>query len=73
MQDSYLVPRTGSPGGHIWGVSDPMTTCRVLIAAPNGSSVEVRALLDSASSASFVSEHLTQSLGLPLCIRMFVC
>ena len=41
------------------GTSDPMTTCRVLIAAPNGYSVEVRALLDSASSASFVSEHLT--------------
>ena len=36
---------------------------RVLVATPNGSSVEVRALLDSASSASFVSEHLSQCLG----------
>ena len=42
-----------------------LMTCRVLVAAPNGSLVEVRALLDSASSASFVSERLTQSLGLP--------
>jgi hypothetical protein len=42
-----------------------LMTCRVLVAAPNGSSVEVRALLDNASSASFVSERLAQSLSLP--------
>ena len=42
-----------------------LTTCRVLVTAPNGSSVEARALLDNASSASFVSEHLAQGLGLP--------
>ena len=33
--------------------------------APDGSSVEVRALLDNASTASFVSERLVQSLSLP--------
>ena len=42
-----------------------LMTCRVLVTAPNGSRVEARALLDNASSASFVSERLTQSLGLP--------
>ena len=41
-----------------------LITC-VLVTAPNGSRVEARALLDNASSASFVSESLTQSLGLP--------
>ena len=40
-------------------------TSRVLVSSPNGSAVEVRALLDNASSTSFVSERLTQSLGLP--------
>ena len=41
-------------------------TCRVLVSFPNGSAVELRALLDNASSTSFVSEeHLAQSLGLP--------
>ena len=33
--------------------------------APDGSAVEARALLDCASSASFVSERLTESLNLP--------
>ena len=40
-------------------------TCRVLVHAPDGSSVASRALLDPGSSASFVSERLTQSLRLP--------
>ena len=40
-------------------------TCRVLVDAPDGSSVEARTILDSASSASFVSERLSQSLRLP--------
>ena len=39
-------------------------TCRVSVIAPDGSSVEARALLDSASSASFVSERLVQALSL---------
>jgi hypothetical protein len=40
-------------------------TCRVLVRGSDGSKVEARALLDSASSASFMSERLTQSLRLP--------
>ena len=39
--------------------------CRIAIEAPDGSSIEARALLDSASSASFISERLAQSLRLP--------
>ena len=40
-------------------------TCRVSVLAQDGSFVEARALLDNASSASFVSERLVQSLSLP--------
>ena len=42
-----------------------LMTCRVLVDAPDGSTVEAGALLDSASSASFVSERLAQTLCLP--------
>ena len=42
-----------------------LMTCRVSVITPDGSSVEARALLDNASSASFVSERLVQSLSLP--------
>ena len=42
-----------------------LMTCRVSVLAPDGSFVEARALLDNASSASFVSERLVQSLSLP--------
>ena len=42
-----------------------LMTCHVLVTVPNGSRVEARGLLDNASSTSFVSECLTQSLGLP--------
>ena len=42
-----------------------MMTCRVLVSTPDGVSVEARALLDNASSASFVSERLAQTLRLP--------
>ena len=42
-----------------------LMTCRIAIEAPDGSSIEARALLDSASSVSFVSECLAQSLRLP--------
>ena len=45
--------------------SSLLMTCRVMVSAPDGSSVEARAILDSASSASFVSERLAQSLCLP--------
>ena len=42
-----------------------LMTCHVLVSAPDGSSIEARAILDSASSASFISERLAQSLCLP--------
>ena len=45
--------------------SSLLMTCRVLIKARDGSSMEARALLDNASSASFVSERLAQILQLP--------
>ena len=41
-----------------------MMTCRLLVCAPDGTCVEARALLDNASSASFVSERLAQNLRL---------
>ena len=40
-------------------------TCRILIDAPDGHPIEVRALLDSASSTSFITERLAQCLRLP--------
>ena len=40
-------------------------TCQVFIRAPDGSKVKARALLDSASSSSFISERLVQSLDIP--------
>ena len=42
-----------------------LMTCRMSVIAPDGSSVEARALVDNASSASFVSERLVQILSLP--------
>ena len=42
-----------------------LMTCHVLVDAPDGSAVEARAILDSASSASFISECLAQTLCLP--------
>ncbi len=41
-----------------------LMTCRVLVLAPNGVTMQCRALLDSASSASFVSERVAQRLRL---------
>ena len=40
-------------------------TFQAFIKAPNGTMVKVRGLLDSASSASFISERLAHSLKLP--------
>lgn len=45
--------------------SSLLMTCRVLVFAGDGSSVEARALLDNGSTSSFVSERLVQILGLP--------
>ena len=42
-----------------------LMTCRVLVIAPDGSSVNARALLDSGSTVSFISERLAQALRLP--------
>ena len=42
-----------------------LMTCLVFVDAPDGSSVVAKAILDSASSAFIVSEHLSQSLRLP--------
>ena len=42
-----------------------LMTCQVLVCAPDGTRVEARTLLDNGSSASFVSEHLAQTLQLP--------
>ena len=42
-----------------------LMTCQVLVQGPDGSKVKARALLDSASSSSFISERLVQSLGIP--------
>ena len=42
-----------------------LMTCQVFVRAPDGSKVKVRALLDSASSSSFISERLVQNLCIP--------
>jgi hypothetical protein len=42
-----------------------LMSCRVLVIAPDGSTVNARALLDSGSTVSFVSERLAQTLRLP--------
>ena len=41
-----------------------MMTCRVRVTGPHGITMDARALLDSASSASFISERLAQALRL---------
>ena len=43
----------------------PLMTCRVLVIAPDGSTVNARVLLDSGSTVSFISERLAQVLRLP--------
>ena len=42
-----------------------LMTCRIMVEAQDGSTVNVRVLPDSASSASFVSERLVKSLCFP--------
>ena len=41
-----------------------LMTCQIQINAPGGTPIKVRALLDSGSTMSFVSERVVQSLGL---------
>ena len=59
------VPRVSSNTAAGLTSHSLLMTCRVFIQTPDGSTVSVRALLDSASSASFVSERLVKSLCLP--------
>ena len=42
-----------------------LMTCQVLVHSPDGATLTARALLDSASSTSFICERLTQALRLP--------
>ncbi len=42
-----------------------LMTCRILVSSPDGFTTQARAMLDSASSSSFVSERLAQHLRLP--------
>ena len=42
-----------------------LMTCQILVHSPDGTSLNARALLDSASSTSFISDGLTQALQLP--------
>lgn len=42
-----------------------MTTCQVQVTGPDGSTAQVRALLDTGSSTSYASERLAQRLCLP--------
>ena len=41
-----------------------LMTCQVIIRGPDGSTVQVRALLDSGSEASFITERMAQQLRL---------
>ena len=52
--------------------SSLLMTCRVLVFAADGSSVEARALLDNGSTSSFVSQRLVQILRLT-CSHQDVC
>ncbi len=42
-----------------------LMTCRVMVESPDGPMMEARAILDSGSSASFISERSAQCLHLP--------
>ncbi len=46
-----------------------LMTCQMFVHAPDGTHVKARGLLDSGSSASFISERLAQTLRLPLSAR----
>ena len=61
----YVVPGILSASSIGIRYDSLLKTCSISVKSSNGSVVVARALLDSASSASFVSEHLTQTLSLP--------
>ncbi len=57
------VITTNAQASPNWGTL--LMTCQVVVSSPDGSRMKARALLDSASSTSFVSEGLGQALRLP--------
>ena len=61
VADTNMYANASTTGGSQGSI---LMTCRVLATGPDGSSIECRALLDSASSASFVSERLARGLRL---------
>ena len=69
VDQSNDTPLSPTPSVSLTSNTSPETTpgsllmtCRVLLRGPDGSSIESRALLDSAFSISFVSERLAQAL-----------
>ena len=60
-----LTPQVSSHASSDISRNPLMMTSVVLVQAPDGSTVKARALLDSASSASFISERLVKGLSLP--------
>ena len=65
-KDTTPVEHTVSSSHAATGVTSNalLMTCQVVVKAPDDSLVKARALIDSGSSASFVSERLAQSLNL---------
>ena len=73
-KDTPSVPPDDSPSSPVTShtavnaglkLSSLLMTCRILVVSLNGSSSEARVILDSASSASFISDHLARTLNLP--------
>ena len=66
--DKSVTPEEAPVGSHATARLKSnvlLMTCRVLITSPDGSAVKARALIDNASSSSFISERLVHSLTLP--------
>ena len=62
QQDMQRVTFNSSTGSNI--PNTLLMTCQLQILAPDGTSIKARALLDSRSTMTFVSECIVQSLGL---------
>ena len=65
VQDQPAPQNVTLVGTHAVSRVKLLMTTRVLVTAPDGSTIEARALLDNASSASFISERLAHCLSLP--------
>ena len=61
LSSKERVPSNFSNGNH---GSVLLMTCQVIIRGPNGSTTQERALLDSESEVSFITERLAQQLRL---------